>query len=170
MREEVQGLNERWRIALQHVVPRDGLRSPLNFDVKQQMRVIQIGTDSEHVRLSLPSSFSSEGWAQAQVEIAVAGLSARIEPWIEAVDLLSFAKQLRVVFDTLQGVADYAPLEEQFTLRIEAGTSGNMLMSGHASSSTFENKLVFKLQIDQSYLARPLSELEQLVNESSNAA
>ena len=131
------------------------------------MSVVHFGSESEFICISLPSSFTTEGWAQARVDIAVNGFTAQIAPWIEASDLNLFTKQLRGVFETLQGEAEFSPVERQFTFKISAHTGGHIQVTGEAwSQATFENKLSFELQLDQSYLSQPLCDLEELMTKS----
>jgi hypothetical protein len=131
------------------------------------MPVIHIGTDSEYVRISLPPSYSTEGWAQADVELSVSGFFGRIQPWVEAADFEIFTEQLRLLYDSLQGKADFTPREEQFTLKVES-KSGHIEITGVAwSKATFENKLEYVLELDQSFLSAPLRELESLLASSA---
>jgi hypothetical protein len=131
------------------------------------MPVIHIGSDSEYVKISLPPSYSTEGWAQAEVELSVSGFCGRIQPWVEAADFEIFTEQLRVLYDSLQGKADFSPREEQFTLKVESKSGGHIEITGVAwSKATFENKLEYVLELDQSFLSTPLRELESLLASS----
>lgn len=127
------------------------------------MNTVQFGSDSEHVRITLPDSYSTEGWAQADVEIAVQGFQGKLAPWVEAADFGIFASQLRVLYETLEGKAELRPMEEQFILLLTASTLGHIKVSGEAwSHATYGSKLEFEFELDQSYLAQPLSELERV--------
>ncbi len=76
------------------------------------MNVIHFGTDSEYVKIGLPHSYSTEGWAQAEVDIAVRCFHGTINPWVEAADLRRFTKALRALYESLQGEAEFSPLEQ----------------------------------------------------------
>ena len=128
------------------------------------MNVIQIGSDSEYVKIVLPDSYSTEGWAQTEVEIAVNGFHGSITPWLEAVDFECFTEELRALYETLQGKAEFSPREEQFTLKLVGSTGGHIQLTGEAwSQARYENRLTFELSLDQSYLLAPLRELETVV-------
>jgi hypothetical protein len=128
------------------------------------MNVIHFGTDSKYIKLTLPDSYSTEGWAQARVEIAVHCFRGEISPWVEAVDFELFTKQLRSLYESLQGEANFKPIEQQFTMKLAANTGGHIQVTGEAwSLATYENKLSFVLELDQSYLLAPLRVLESLV-------
>ncbi|WP_419964801.1 WapI family immunity protein [Pelomonas caseinilytica] len=81
------------------------------------MPVIHFGTGSEYVKISLPPSFATEAWLQVDVEIAVCGFQGRIEPWVEPTDIEVFSKQLRALYDSLQGEATFCPRDRQFTIK-----------------------------------------------------
>ena len=90
------------------------------------MTTIRIGSDSEHIRISLPTSYTSEGWAEVEVEIRVNGFYGQIRPWVEAADFESFTSQLRMLYATVGGTAELRPREEQFVLRFSARSLGHI--------------------------------------------
>jgi len=135
------------------------------------MNIIHFGSDSEFIEITLPSSYSTEGWAQADVEIAVRCFHGKINPWVDAGDFESFTKKLRTLYDSLQGEAEFSPLEKQFTLKFAGTTGGHIHVTGVAwSQATHENKLAFSFVLDQSYLLAPLRELENLVAQGAKNA
>ncbi|MDN3546686.1 hypothetical protein QWZ02_19730 [Kinneretia asaccharophila] len=134
------------------------------------MPVIHFGTSSEYVKISLPPSFSTEAWLQVDVEIAVCGFQGRIEPWVEPTDFEAFTKQLRALYDSLQGEATLCPREGQFTIKLVCTPGGHIEVTGEAwSKATYENKLEYVLQLDQSFLAAPLRDLEGLRAAAGNS-
>lgn len=135
------------------------------------MLVVHIGSESEYIKISVPPSFSTEGWAQADVEIAVNGFSGRVQPWVEAADFEIFAAQLRSLYDSLQGEAEFSPMERQFTLKLTSKTGGHIQATGEAwSKATHENKLEYVIELDQSFLSGPLRDLENLLVASKKGA
>lgn len=133
------------------------------------MNMIHIGSESEYVQITLPESYSSEGWAQAEVEIAVHCFHGKIKPWVEAADFEQFTVELRNLYESLQGEARLAPREQQFTLKMVGIGGGHIEVTGEAwSQPTCENKLDFTLMLDQSYLLPPLRELEILMVKRAN--
>lgn len=127
------------------------------------MGVIHFGSDVEYIKITLPPSYSTEGWAQADVEIFVHGFQGKINPWVDAADFENFTKKLRALYESLQGEAEFSPLEKQFTLKLVGAAGGHIHVTGEAwSQATYENKLTFTIEIDQSYLQAPLRELEKL--------
>jgi hypothetical protein len=134
------------------------------------MPPIHIGSESEFVRISLPASYSTEGWAQADVELVVHGFRGRISAWVEAADFERFTTQLRSVYESLQGEAEFSPLEKQFTLKLVCKTGGHIEVTGEAwSKATYENKLEYVIELDQSFLLAPLQELEAVLASSKKS-
>ena len=131
------------------------------------MSTIHLGSDSEYVKITLNPPFTSEGWCHAHVEISASCFHGQIEPWVEAFDIESFSSQLAIVYDTLQGEAKLAPREEQLALCVQAGTGGHIQVKGIAwSKATYENRLEFTLELDQSFLPRTLTQLREVVSRS----
>jgi hypothetical protein len=127
------------------------------------MNIIKFGSESEYVKLEIPPAFSSEGWAQISVEIRVHCFSGTINPWIDSADIELFTIGLRKLYETLKGQAEFVPLEKQLTLKFESKSGGKISVSGIAwSQATYENKLEFQLELDQTYLQSPLKVLELL--------
>lgn len=57
------------------------------------------------------------------------------------------------------------PLDKQFTLHVQAQTRGHIHVSGIAwSKATYENKLTFGLELDQSFLPTILTELQRALS------
>ena len=134
--------------------------------VRQTMNIIKFGSESEYVKLEIPTSFSTGGWAQIPVEICVNCFSGTINPWIDSADIELFATGLRKLYETLKGQAEFVPLEKQLTLKFESKTGGKISVTGIAwSQATYENKLEFHLELDQTYLQLPLKALEILCGE-----
>jgi len=127
------------------------------------MNAIRFGSESEHIEIRLPASYSIEGWALAEVQIAVHCFSGAISPFVEKIDFKQFTMQLRALYESLQGEAVFNPAEEQFSFKLSAVSTGRVLLTGQAwSMASHENQLRFELQLDQSYLLAPLEALENL--------
>ena len=125
------------------------------------MSIIHIGSESEYVKMALNLPFSIEGWCTANVEIAVPSFHGWIEIYLDESAIKNFAGQLTGMYDSLQGTASLMPLEGQFTLTLNAKTSGHIHAEGTAwSRATCGNKLVFQLELDQSFLPQVLLQLQ----------
>ena len=125
------------------------------------MSIIHIGSESEYAKMVLNLPFSTEGWCEANVEIAVQSFHGWIEIYLDVFAVKNFAGQLTSMNDSLQGTASLMPLEEQFTLTFHAKTSGHIHAEGTAwSQATCGNKLAFQLELYQSFLPRVLLQLQ----------
>jgi hypothetical protein len=101
------------------------------------------------------------------VEIAVHGFRGGIAASVEAEDLRQFLQHLRELSTTLQGSAELRPREEQFVLELAADGLGHIHLKGEAwSRARYENRLEFELQMDQTFLAAPIRELEDVLQEN----
>jgi len=128
------------------------------------MNVVHFGTETEYVKIKLPSSYCEKGWAQADVEIAVQCFSGNIRPWLNVEDMVPFTAQLRALYETLMGEATLSPRDEQFTLKFVGTAGGHIKVTGVAwSEATYGNELTFFLGLDQTFLPAPLQVLEGLV-------
>ena len=124
------------------------------------MHTIQLGSESEHIKITLPGEYSAEGWCKATVEIALPRFSGRIEPWLQASDIERFATELQELHASLRGEAKLRPVEEQFTLLVQARSGGHIAISGVArSEATYGARLAFEMELDQSYLPSTLAQL-----------
>lgn len=121
-----------------------------------------LGTDSEHLRLSWPSSLGKEDWGDIRVDIRVRSFHGAISPSVEGADLLRFRKELRALYNSLQGVAELSTRERQIGFKLTAGSSGHILLAGEAwSEATYGNCLRFELELDQSFLPTPLKVMDE---------
>ena len=130
---------------------------------------LRIGGQAEYIRVLLPSSYSRDGWCQADVEVSVEGFKGNIRPWFEKADFAPFYAQLRTLYETLKGKAELTPLEAQFTLTVSADGLGHVTVDGTAwSQATWQNKLEFTLALDQTYLVEPLAQLKAITEAHAN--
>lgn len=124
------------------------------------MATIQLGSESEYIRLTLRAPYNTDGWCKARVDIALPCFTGHIEPWLESYDIDRFAGELKRLYESLKGEAKLVPREEQFTVCVKAGMAGHITVSGVAwSKATFGDKLEFTLELDQSYLPSTLAQL-----------
>ena len=127
---------------------------------------VHIGSQAEYVNIRLPESFSSEGWGQAQVEVATEGFRGSIKPWLERDELVRFLHALEALYEQLHGRAELTPVEKQFFLSLAGDGKGHMAVSGEAASSTYQNKLQFSFHIDQTFLPQVVAQLKALLGQT----
>lgn len=62
------------------------------------MQIVKIGSNSDFLKLEIPSEFSSEGWAQISAEINTNNFHGNIRPWIEEADVYNFFNSLEELY------------------------------------------------------------------------
>jgi hypothetical protein len=125
------------------------------------MNEIRIGSASEFIKIEMPSVFSSEGWAQASVEIKTSHFHGALIAWVEDRDFSLFENSLSILYHTLKGVASFETTEGQITFKLEAKSGGQIEMSGIAwSEACYGSRLEFEISLDQTFLQEPLNKLE----------
>jgi len=73
--------------------------------------------------------------------------------------------QLRPLFETLRGSAQFATLEEQLVLRLTGDGKGHIQLHGEmADQPGIGNRLHFALQFDQSQLGESIRALETIIS------
>jgi len=128
------------------------------------MQAVHIGSSTEFIEIRLPESYSSEGWAQAEVKLCLRRFRGDIQPWVEAADFERFERELSALYQSLQGEANFEPLDQQFVLRLVGAAGGHIQVTGKAwSEATYGDMLSFSLDIDQSYLQAPIQELQAIL-------
>jgi len=133
------------------------------FNLGPHMSTVRIGSNSEYVTITFPPAYSVYRCAYADVEISVNCFHGLICPFVSADDIVLFTKQLRTLYETLEGEAIIMPLDRQFTLRILWGSGGRMHLAGvDWSRPVYESRLTFELELDQSCLPEPPHILETL--------
>jgi hypothetical protein len=135
------------------------------------MNYFHLGSESEFVKMTMPASYVAEGWAQANVEISVNCFSGTIRAYVELDDFVRFFKELKVLYESLQGRAEFSPMDKQIVIAVTGNGRGQMLVTGEAwEHATYGNRLVFELALDQTFLVGPLAQLEGLFGRASDAA
>jgi hypothetical protein len=92
-----------------------------------------------------------------------------VQAYFEKVDFEVFEEQLVELYRTLDGRVELAPLETQVVLTLIGNGRGGIKVSGEASSqATYDNKLEFSFEIDQTYLPKVIGQLEGLRGGAAN--
>jgi hypothetical protein len=128
------------------------------------MAKLHFGSSSEFVSMDFPSDFARKGWAQIEAHVAVNCFRGTIAPWVEVKDLHPLLEQLRVLYKTLSGFAEFVPLDGQLTLKIAGDGLGHLQLKGTAwSEARHGNCLEFELGFDQTFLPALIAQLETVL-------
>ncbi len=104
-------------------------------------------------------------WLLVTVVIRAGKFSGEIAGMLRAEELQKLRDDLREFQRTLSGSVSYETAEEWLSLQIEADTLGSIALSGTISDDVSDsyNTLEFTLEGDQTFLASPLQQLEQVM-------
>jgi hypothetical protein len=103
-------------------------------------------------------------WVSARASIDVGGFRGDVALTITLSDMVRFAGQLRPVYETLKGQAEFRTIEDQLFLKLTIDHLGHVSVGGHLRDQAgIGNKLEFKLELDQSFLKGTLAELNKAI-------
>ncbi|MCE0498621.1 MAG: hypothetical protein LV481_11815 [Methylacidiphilales bacterium] len=107
--------------------------------------------------------YYDDNWLTIKIGVHAGGFHGKAEAAILTFELVKFASDLRPLFETLRGTAEFSTMEEQLSLRLTGDGNGHVELSGEVEDQAgIGNRLKFKLQIDQSQLGASIRELEEV--------
>ena len=100
------------------------------------------------------------------IRVRAGGFRGKAAATIITSELTKFLAELRQLFETLSGSAEYATMEGQLNLRLAGDGKGHVELRGEvADQPGIGNRLHFALQFDQSQLGSSIRELEKVTSE-----
>ena len=130
------------------------------------MQLLHIGSDSEFISFSMAALTKDEyaQWFETKVFIQVESFTGSFQSLLDHHALLKFHQELQLLYETLQGSAQLAPIEEQITLQLSGNGRGGVTASGAAwSRPRYGNHLEFSFEIDQTFLPSVLAQLNAIL-------
>lgn len=107
----------------------------------------------------------NDNWLTLQVRVCVGGFHGN-DAAIFRNELAAFLTQLRPLYDTLRGTAEFATLEGQLHLWLTGDGNGHIELKGEvADQPDIGNRLHFTLHFDQSQLGASIRELKKVTLE-----
>jgi hypothetical protein len=107
-----------------------------------------------------------DNWLTVKIHIRAGGFSGRVGAAILTAELVGFAAQLRPLFDTLSGSAEFSTMEGQLNLRLVGDGKGHIELRGEvADQPGVGNRLQFTLQFDQTQLGNSIREIEGVISQ-----
>ena len=118
------------------------------------------GEDSEYVRVEHLRD-NGDGWFSADVRVAVGafrgGYSADFNSWAFS----DFLAQLETLYRSVGGTASFTSYERQLELVLSCNAQGHVQLRGEAMDlAGTGNKLIFRLDLDQTYVPAIISSLQ----------
>ena len=107
--------------------------------------------------------YHDDNWLTVKISALVGGFRGNVNAAILTAELTAFFTQLRVLYDTLNGTANFKTMEGQLWLHLKGDGKGHIELEGEmADQPGIGNRLHFTLHFDQSQLAESIRELEKV--------
>jgi hypothetical protein len=107
-----------------------------------------------------------DNWLRVEIRVRVGGFRGKAAATIITSELTKFLSELRPLFKTLSGSAEFATMEGQLSLRLAGDGKGHVELHGEvADQAGVGNRLHFTLHFDQSQLGASIRELEKVISE-----
>jgi hypothetical protein len=110
--------------------------------------------------------YFDDNWVTVQVRVCVGGFRGTIDGTFITDEFVAFLTQLRVLYQSLSGTAEFTTLEGQLHLRLTGDGKRHIELVGEvADQPGIGNRLRFTLHFDQSQLGASIHELERVAAE-----
>ncbi len=107
-----------------------------------------------------------DNWLTVEIRVRAGGFRGRAAATIITGELTAFLSELRPLFETSRGSAEFATMEGQLSLRLVGDGKGHVELRGEvADQAGVGNRLHFTLQFDQSQLRASIRELERVTSQ-----
>ena len=131
--------------------------------------------ESQHERIAVDvlryerqpiGEYYDDNWLTAQVQVCAGRFRGAIQCALITDELVAFLTQLRPLYHSLSGKAEFTTIEGQLHLRLSGDARGHIELVGElADQPGIGNRLHFTLHFDQSQLAASIHELEKVTSE-----
>jgi hypothetical protein len=112
------------------------------------------------------TDYDDGNWLLSQVSVEAGAWNGRFRASLRAEEFGSFLRGVRLLYDSLEGTAEFVPMEPWLILKLEGDRLGHVAVSGVADDEVATgNKLSLHFEIDQSYLPSVIRELEAVLAE-----
>lgn len=110
--------------------------------------------------------YHDDNWLTSQIQVCAGEFRGKADAAIVTEELAAFLSQLRPLYDTLLGTAQFSTMEGQLLLRLIGDGKGHIELTGEvADRPGIGNRLNFRLQFDQSQLGASIRDLEKVISE-----
>jgi hypothetical protein len=134
-----------------------------SFGQSEQERV---EVDVLHYERARVGEYHDDNWLTVEIRVRAGGFRGKVSAAIVTDELVRFVSQLRPLFETLRGSAEFSTMEGQLSLQLTGDGKGHIELRGEvADRPGIGNRLHFALEFDQSQLGASISELEKVISE-----
>lgn len=107
-----------------------------------------------------------DNWLAMQVSVQAGAFHGSVSASFIADELVRFLAQLRPLYDTLSGTAEFATMERQLIVRLVGDGTGHIELRGEVADSAGAcNRLHFILVFDQTQLRTSICEIERVISQ-----
>ena len=125
----------------------------------------RIEVDVQGYERAPSGEYWDDNWLNIEVRVRVGGFQGKATASIITSELAKFASELRPHYETLSGVAEFATLEQQLSLRLSGDGNGHIELRGEVvDGAGMKNRLHFTLQFDQSELKASIHEIDKVIS------
>ena len=131
-----------------------------SFGQSEQER---IAVDVHGYERETSGEYWDDNWLTVDICVRAGGFRGKAAATIITSELTKFLSELRPLYETLNGSAQFETMEEQLSLRLIGDGKGHVELRGKvADQPGIGNSLNFTLQFDQSQLGASIRELERV--------
>jgi hypothetical protein len=107
-----------------------------------------------------------DNWLRVEIQVAAGELRGKAAAAFITSELSKFLSELRPLFETLKGKAEFATIEEQLKLQLVGDGKGHIGLTGEiADQRGIGNRHLFAFEVDQSQLGASIRKLERVTSE-----
>jgi hypothetical protein len=121
--------------------------------------------ETQHVliRVLAAADPATDGWLSCELKIAVGAWSGSFDACLTTWDFPNFRQQLETLYDSLDGTAQFVTLEGQLEMIFTIDNRGHIVANCVAVDRVGDdNRLSFRLEMDQSHLPQIISQLRDI--------
>jgi hypothetical protein len=112
----------------------------------------------------LIGEYWDDNWLTVEIRVQAGGIHGKVTAAILTGEFEKFLSELRPLYETLSGSANFKTMEAQLTLILVGDGKGHIELRGEVTDQPgIGNRLNFVLQFDQTQLATSIRELERVM-------
>jgi hypothetical protein len=103
-------------------------------------------------------------WLHASVRVHVGGFDGRASGALRAEEFITFRDEVAALQQSLRGHATFSTMEDWITIKMMGNGRGHIEVTGQLHDEPGSvNRLMFRLELDQTHLPRVLAELDEVL-------
>lgn len=126
----------------------------------ERLQIEVLGYEREPV-----GEFYDDNWLSVRISVVVGGFRGQADAAFLTSDFESFLLQLRPLYESLGGTAEFRTIEGQLRLGLIGDGKGHVAMNAEFADRTGTgNRLIFSLGLDQTQLGEAVRQIEQVIS------